>query len=141
MEDPETRAKVSRTLKAQGHAPRVRGGNGRGMTAPQSVLLEALDDGWAAELTVSLKPRPAGYPSHYKLDVGNTTLRIGIEADGPSHRSRKQLDVKKDAMLTSLGWTVLRFWNWEILDWRDSGMPAEHSVSTTLASHGIHPSS
>lgn len=140
METAEARAKCSRTLRARGHAPRVRGGNGTGLTVPQARMLKALGIGWSAEVIVPLKPRPSGYPSHYKLDLGNQLLMVGVEVDGHSHRSRRALDEKKDAKLASLGWTVLRFWNWEILDWLDSAMPMGHFVSMTLESHGIRPS-
>lgn len=140
MSDPAVRAKVSRRLKSMGHAPSVRGGNGRGMTRPQSMLMDALGEPWQAEFCVSLGRRTPGYPTHYKLDLANAERRVGIEVDGASHHSRKALDVKKDQKLASLGWTVLRFWNREILDWIDSGMPTEHSVSMTLASSAIRPS-
>ncbi len=139
MADPEVRAKVSRMLKRIGHGPSVRGGNGHGMTAPQSILLTALGSGWEAELSLSLGRRTRGYPSHYKIDLGNSVLKVGIEVDGNSHQvlKRKELDHKKDAKLASLGWTVLRFWNADILSWSDSGMPMASSISTTLLQHGI----
>lgn len=139
MSRPEVRAKVSRRLKAMNHRPSVRGGNGRGMTEPQRMMLETLGDSWQVELSVSLGKRTPGYPTHYKLDLANAELKVGIELDGPSHHSRKALDRKKDEKLASLGWTVLRFWNQEILDWISSGMPAESSISMILASKGIRP--
>jgi hypothetical protein len=135
--DPEVRAKISRTLRAMNHAPSVRGGNGQGLTVPQKLLLDLLGEPWQAELCVSLGQRQTGYPTHYKLDLGNSDLLVGIEVDGPSHHSRRTLDGKKDEKLASLGWTVLRFWNQSILDWIDSGMRTESSISTTLASSGI----
>lgn len=138
--EPAVRAKISRTLKAMHHGPSVRGGNGRGLTVPQRILLDALGSNWAAEYALSLGKRTPGYPTHYKIDLANVALRVAIEVDGNCHHSRKALDAKKDAKLSSLGWTVLRFWNADILTWRDSGMPAESSISTTLAQHGIHPS-
>ena len=137
MLNPETRAKVSRRLKEMGHKPSVRGGNGRGLTVPQSMMLAMLDDSWQAELAVPLGPREPGYPTHYKLDLGNAAMKVGIELDGHSHRSRKALDRKKDDKLASLGWTVLRFWNNQILDWIAAGEPTGDSISTTLESHGI----
>jgi len=140
MSRPEVRAKVSHRLKSMRHAPSVHGGNGTGLTLPQSMLMGALGEPWQAEFCVSLGRRTLGYPTHYKLDLANGERRVGIEVDGASHYSRKAQDVKKDQKLASLGWTVLRFWNREILDWIASGMPAEHSVSTTLASLGIRPS-
>ncbi len=140
MSDPEVRAKTSRRLKAMGHAPSVRGGNGRGMTEPQSMLMAVLGEPWQAEFAVSLGRRTPGYPTNYKLDLAHVEMQVGIEVDGFSHHSRKALDVKKDEKLGSLGWKVLRFWNQEILDWINTGMPTEHSISMTLASLGIRPS-
>jgi len=137
MLNPESRAKVSRRLKEIGHKPSVRGGNGQGPTVPQSMLLAMLDDSWQAELAVSLGPREPGYPTHYKLDLGNAAMKVGIELDGHSHHSRKALDRKKDNKLASLGWTVLRFWNHQILDWIAAGAPTGDCISTTLESHGI----
>lgn len=139
MTRPEVRAKVSRRLKEIGHGPSERGGNGRGLTRPQAILLSALGPGWEAEFALSLGRRTPGYPTHYKIDVACPARRIAIEVDGPSHHSRKAQDAKKDAKLASLGWTVLRFWNREILAWSDSGMPTESSISTTLRRHGILP--
>lgn len=137
MSNLETRAKVSRRLKAMNHGPSVRGGNGRGLTVPQRMLLDALGTEWIPDFALSLGPRTPGYPTHYKLDIAHPGLRISIEVDGNSHYSRKDLDEKKDEKLSSLGWTVLRFWNRDILTWHDSGMPMEGSISTTLERHGI----
>jgi hypothetical protein len=139
MSDPKVRAKVSRRLKEMHHAPSVRGGNGKGMTGPQALLLGALGPGWEPELCISLGRRTPGYPTHYKLDLANADLRVGIEADGNSHYSRRAQDVKKDEKLRSLGWVVLRFWNRDILDWISSGMPMGSSISMTLESQGIRP--
>lgn len=137
---PEVREKISRTLKAMNHGPSVRGGNGRGLTVPQQRLLDALGPNWRAEFAISLGRLEPGYPTHYKLDLALPDQRIGIELDGNSHHSRRALDVKKDTKLASLGWTVLRFWNREILTWMDSEMPTGDSISTILEQHGIRPS-
>ncbi|MBZ0292499.1 MAG: endonuclease domain-containing protein, partial [Anaerolineae bacterium] len=138
MSSPKTRARVSSRLKTMNHKPSVRGGNGTGMTEPQSKLLAVLGSNWQAEYSLSLGKRQAGYPTHYKLDLANVALKVCIEVDGHSHRSRKTQDAKKDQKLRSMGWKVLRFWNWDILSWIDSGMPMESSISMTLAEHDIH---
>lgn len=140
MSDPDVRRKVSRTLTAMNHGPSVRGGNGRGLTRPQRLLMDVLGSDWTAEYALSLGQRTPGFPTHYKLDLANPRLKVGIEVDGPSHWSRKDQDRKKGAKLASLGWKVLRFWNQEILDWIDSGMPMESSISTILKQNGILPS-
>jgi hypothetical protein len=135
--DPLVRLKISRRLKAMKHGPSVRGGNGRGLTIPQSLMLAALGSGWIPELSLSLGRQTPGYPSHYKIDLANTSKKLAIEVDGHSHASRKHLDQKKDAKLRSLGWTVLRFSNRDILTWNNSGRPTGSSISMTLAAHGI----
>jgi len=57
-----------------------------------------------------------GISSCYKLDVANSTLKLGIELDGPSHHTPKArvLDKKKTDFLSGMGWTVLRFSNREV---------------------------
>lgn len=129
---PEVRAKISATLKAMGHGPAARGGNGHGLTAPQQALLDALGPAWRPEFTVGIKPRGSGYPTHYKLDLALPALRLGVECDGYSHCSRRALDEKKDAKLATLGWTVLRFSNREILSSIDSVVAQIQSRCTTL---------
>ena len=91
-------------------------------------------------MAISLGRKQQGYPTCYKVDCGNRRLRIAIEADGLSHNYRRELDAKKDAKLASLGWTVLRFSNQQIVDWMQTGMPMDHVISTILRSLGIHPS-
>jgi very-short-patch-repair endonuclease len=77
--------------------------------------------GWEMELAVKTGHSTSsrtGYPPCYKLDIGCLTLRVGVEVDGQSHRTleRMQQDQKKDEMLRSLGWTVLRFSNEEVME-------------------------
>lgn len=134
----ETRAKISRTLKAMKHKPSARGGNGKGMTEPQAFLMGLLPQGWTAEFALSLGKRMAGYPTCYKLDLANSAMRVCIEVDGLSHGTRKAQDEKKTSAVESLGWKVLRFSNKEILNWRDSGMPKDGSIFTILEQLGIH---
>jgi very-short-patch-repair endonuclease len=104
-------------------------------------MMDALGEGWIAEYALSLGRLKAGYPTHYKIDCANPPRKFAIEVDGNSHHveTRKVEDAKKEAMLRSLGWTVLRFWNEEILNWSNSGRPTESYISMTLAQHGIHP--
>lgn len=135
MHDTDTRAKVSATLRSMGWGPTQRGGNGRGPTEPQKTLSEVL--GWPTEVVVCTKmPRGSGYPTNYKLDIGEPELMVGIEIDGSSHCSRKrqEQDAKKEEFLTSLGWTVLRFTNAEVMD--DLAGCVRTVVSTTWRSTG-----
>jgi hypothetical protein len=116
MRKESVREKVSSTLREMGWKPTVRCGNGT-ITEPQLLLASAL--GWEMEVPVRTgMGRSSGYPSCYKVDIGNTELKIAVEVDGNSHHviSRRQEDAKKDALLASLGWSVLRFWNAEVME-------------------------
>lgn len=137
----EVRAKISAKLKAMGHKPPVRRGNGFPPPEPQRLLAAALGAGWTMEFVVATG-LGRGFARHYKLDISNRDLMIAIEADGPSHCpvARQESDARKDAFLRSAGWTVLRFSNREILAWIGSGMSTETSISTTFRQLGIHPS-
>lgn len=122
-----TRAKVKTSLRAMGWKPPVQGGNGRPATAAQLLLASML--GWDMELAVPTRQsRDSGYPSCYKLDIGNLPLKIGIEVDGMSHNclSIRAKDQKKTAFLNSLGWTVLRFSNQQVME------HSEECVQTVL---------
>lgn len=117
MRKPHLRARVSTTLRALGHAPHVRGGNGRGPTEPEITLALALPVGWQLGFVIPTRmPRGAGYPTHYKIDLAESNWRIAVEVDGWSHRAlvRQEQDAKKEAWLQSRGWTVLRFTNQQI---------------------------
>ncbi len=120
VRDPANRIKAHAILRERGYSM-LNGGNGRGLTAAQSLLQQRL--GWAAEFVVPTQvPRGRGYPTAYKLDLADPVLRIGIELDGHSHCSAavKEKDAKKTALLESLGWTVLRFQNSEVIADLDS---------------------
>lgn len=127
---PEVRAKISATLK--GRAPTVQGGNGRETPEPVKMLAAVLGDEWEVEANVVTgMGRHSGYPSVYKIDLADPERQIAIEVDGGSHGplERKALDAKKTEFLQSLGWTVLRFTNVEVL--ADTAKCAETVTSTT----------
>jgi hypothetical protein len=114
MHKLEAREKVSATLLSMGHRPPKQGGNGRGMTKVQAAMMGLLGAGWKAEYAEkTLKSNTQGYPHHYKIDIANPAMKIAIELDGMSHcaLSRQAQDRKKDALLRSLGWKVLRLSN------------------------------
>src|SRR6478672_8636190 len=125
MADADTRQRMSSTLRAIGHRPKVRGGNGQGMTEPQRKLLAELGTGWVAEHVCPTGERKTGgVPSHYKLDLAYPALRLAVEIDGFSHTTlaRQESDRRKEAWLLSHGWSVLRFSNQEVLSSTSSVM-------------------
>ena len=52
---------------------------------------------------------------NYIVDFMCVTPKLIIEADGGQHTERAAYDNARTAYLNSLGFTVLRFWNHEIL--------------------------
>jgi hypothetical protein len=115
----DARERMRATLRAIGHRPPVQGGNGRGLTRPQALLLAALPATWAAEVVVPVGlGRRQGFPTAYKLDLADAGARIAVEVDRASHQTAegRTRDAKKTARLTALGWRVLRFRNREVLE-------------------------
>lgn len=118
MVSAEVRGRVAATLRAMGHAPLKRGGNGRDIPLPEAVLNALfVPHGFVPQLAIKTGQRAgSGYPPSYKPDCAHPVLKIAIEADGTSHAGkRRTLDEKRDALLVSLGWRVLRFRNETIL--------------------------
>jgi very-short-patch-repair endonuclease len=119
MHKEASRQKMQATLRARGHTPKIRGGNGTGPTQAQNILAEAL--GWQMEYVIKThlpKNNALHAATNYKVDIANPTLMIAIEVDGRSHQTlaRKSQDRKKEQLLSGLGWRILRFTNQEILD-------------------------
>ncbi|WP_420795881.1 endonuclease domain-containing protein [Ktedonobacter racemifer] len=119
MKKDSARLKMQATIKAIGHSPRVRGGNGKGPTVPQKMLAEALH--WQMEYVIKTghpRKNPFHYPTSYKIDIANPLLKIAIEVDGASHSTlaRQAQDVKKTQFLTGQKWAVLRFTNLEVME-------------------------
>lgn len=122
MRHAATRQKVSDTLRAIGHKPKDRGGNGAAVPKAQQVLFDALTvkqpGDWAMEYVVATAgapPRLDGgrWPYHYRIDIASPSQMVAIEVDGQSHcpLERKDSDARKDRMLRHKGWTVIRFSN------------------------------
>ena len=113
MQSPEVRRKVSRTMKARGHSPSIRGGNGQ-MTEHQKRLMDRLGAGWVAECSIPVANYKAqSLPKNLKIDVANPHLLIAIELDGHSHQSptRRLQDSRKTVFLAQNGWFVFRITN------------------------------
>lgn len=94
-----------------------KGGNGR-INVLQKMFFEALTGNWEMELPIPTKKKMnSGYPTNYKIDIGNKDLLIGLELDGASHKNEigRARDLKKDELLTSLGWNIIRIKNEELI--------------------------
>jgi len=118
--DPAVRARVSATLRAIGHRPPWIGGKGRGTTEPQRRLWLGLGDGWVTEFAIGVPRLPelqAQLPTCIYIDVAHPVMKIAIEVDGGSHclLKTRAADARKETYLRSLGWTVLRFTNEEVM--------------------------
>lgn len=122
MASIDTRNKVSKTLKKLKYKPYIIGGNGRGATIPQLLLyneLSKFDNSFTMEyIEKPGKENIIKYkcPNHYKIDIASNIHKIAIEIDGLSHNCLKikECDKKKDMILNSLRWKVLRFTNFQI---------------------------
>jgi hypothetical protein len=135
-----SRHKMAATHRARGIRPPWTGGKGRGLTEPQRVLFADLGGHpWRTEFPVPVAPRRPDLPTCLYLDLALPERMIAIEVDGSSHRARiwQDRDARKTAYLVALGWTVLRFWNKDILTWSATGMPPDASISTIFRQHGI----
>lgn len=136
MASVEARARMSATLRKIGHRPPLLGGNGRGPTTAEARLAEAL--GWRTNVIYRVGlGKNQGYPTHYKIDVGNEALHVAIEIDGSSHGSAnvRAADRKKTSLLALRGWTVLRFTNADVME------RLEWCLSTISASIASTPTS
>ena len=121
MKDAKTRNKVSKTLKKIKHKPKVQGGNGRGPTEYENLLLKELlkiDKSFVGNLVevTSAYKKDYNCPNHYKIDIASKAHMIAIEVDGSSHSSLKvkECDKRKDQVLSLIGWRVLRLSNDQI---------------------------
>ena len=57
-----------------------------------------------------------GYKQYYIPDFYCHKAKLVIEADGPIHQLKKEYDNNRDAILSALDLTILRFDNDQILD-------------------------
>ncbi len=108
---------------------------------PQKLLLDYLGEDWKSEYIV-ITPWIIGFPTCFKIDLACPARKIAIECDGSSHNGlkAKERDKRKDDFLRSVGWTVLRLWNKDILNWSNSGMPTGNYISMTFKQLDIPPS-
>lgn len=111
--NPATVEKMRRSLT--GRTFLARGGNGK-LTKPQILVADAM--GLPTEYAIrTTGAEGVSLPPCYKVDLAIPSLKIAIEIDGQTHKQKKWrfLDQRKTKALESLGWSVLRFWNDEVL--------------------------
>lgn len=115
LASPEARAAADE--KRRGRTFLSRGGNGK-MTVPQEMIANRmrLPMEWVIP-TRAVRGRFESLPDSYKVDLAVPSVRLAIEIDGKTHTTAKWrfLDRRKTAVLRALGWSVLRFWNEEVL--------------------------
>lgn len=122
MKRPEIRKKVSESLRGINHKPPIQGGNGKDLPLAEKFLFTLFGSmGFVPQLairTYQKRGNALGVPPTYKPDLGNPEMKIALEADGNSHNAlhRQEQDRRKNAFLSGLGWTVLRFTNRQILE-------------------------
>jgi len=81
-------------------------GKGQAPHPREVVAAEMLADlGFIPEFSI---PTFMGYGHHYTADLAHPLLKIDVEIDGGSHKSRREKDAERDATLRALGWEVLR---------------------------------
>jgi very-short-patch-repair endonuclease len=73
---------------------------------------------------------------HFILDLACRSARIGIELDGAHHALQIEADEARTAYLNAQGWTILRFWNGEVLDNLDGVVEV---VLAAVARGSTHP--
>lgn len=103
--------------------PKIRGGNGQ-VSEHEEALAERLGPKYIRQYAIPTMARSKGLdmPTCYKIDFADPESMIAIELDGNSHFSRREQDKKKDLFLASLGWTVLRLSNEEVLSMQDDAL-------------------
>lgn len=124
----DVREKVSKALSGKPF-PTRRGGNGSGLTLAQDILLKDLGEPWMSEFVIWTRPHDNEWPIMI-VDLALPSIKMAVECDGNSHGTRKAKarDAKKEALLTSIGWKLLRFKNQEILNSREYVLKEIHSL-------------
>jgi len=71
----------------------------------------------------------------YIADFASIGARLVVEVDGSQHRS-SIYDRDRDCFMQSNGWTVLRFWSWEVVGNLEGVMA---TIADVLAEHPPRP--
>jgi very-short-patch-repair endonuclease len=65
----------------------------------------------------------------YIVDFACPSKRLIVEADGSQHADSMDYDARRTAFLEQSGWTVLRFWNDDVL--KDTDGVCQHIVTVS----------
>ena len=69
---------------------------------------------------------------YFIVDFRCSSLKLVVEVDGGIHKTQKQRDDNRDAILNDLGYQVLRFGNKEVLeDWETVAEKLEEFINKT----------
>ncbi|MBR9806142.1 endonuclease domain-containing protein [Hyphomonas pacifica] len=79
----------------------------------------------------------------YYADFACLDLMLVVELDGDSHGTQADIsrDTQRTAFLEAQGWTVVRFWNVEVLDSLDGVLRQIHDAGQFLAARPACPPS
>ena len=133
FKDPEFRQRLSEIAKERGADWSVRYSEDMGPTKPESVLLEMTKPDGRWNFVVKTQGLLPGI-HYYKVDVALPSIKLAIEADGPSHQTTRAeiSDPKKTKVLEDLGWKVVRFSNRQILEHSQEVETELRSIISTL---------
>jgi very-short-patch-repair endonuclease len=70
------------------------------------------------------------------IDIACRSLKLGIELDGGHHGLQIERDEARAAYLAAKGWTILRFWNTDVLHNLDGVVT---TISQTVQCTATHP--
>ncbi|MGH6782619.1 MAG: endonuclease domain-containing protein [Sphingomonadaceae bacterium] len=74
----------------------------------------------------------------YIVDIACRSAKLAIELDGGQHLDALAYDARRSAYLAEMGWTVMRFWNDEVLANPD-GVAEAILAKTAECLGGTHP--
>ncbi|WP_380877900.1 ycjD [Sphingomonas sp. DBB INV C78] len=74
----------------------------------------------------------------YILDLACRSVKLAVEFDGNQHLGAEDYDARRSQFLADNGWTVIRFWNGEVLANPD-GVAEVILAKTAECLGGTHP--
>lgn len=73
---------------------------------------------------------------HYIVDIACRSAKLGVELDGGHHALQVEADEARSRYLAAQGWTILRFWNNEVLENAEGVVEV---ILTAVAQAATHP--